>query len=140
MHTLLASGLDSIIQSLNGGVYTRIGCGTKKRYKARNGAKTSFLYNYALTSIESNAKVRQLVMPSFAKFLPRFVLKSPHKALSEYFREAIIPVKSYDFGAAINAGGGGERLVKPAEIKKRRREQSFISKRAQKTMNCQKLY
>ena len=54
------------------------------------------------------------------------------------FREAIIPVKSYDFGAAINAGGGGsgERLVKPAEIKKRRREQSFISKRAQKTMNC----
>ena len=52
------------------------------------------------------------------------------------FREAIIPVKSYDFGAAINAGGGGERLVKPAEIKKRRREQSFISNRAQKTMNC----
>ena len=38
------------------------------------------------------------------------------------FREAIIPVKSYDFGAAINAGGGGgERLVKPAEIKKRRK-------------------
>ena len=140
MHTLLASGLDSIIQSLNGGVYTKIGCGTKKRYKARNGAKTSFLYNYALTSIESNAKVRLWLLSSFAKFLPRFVLKCPHKALCEYFREAIIPVKSYDFGAAINAGGGGERLVKPAEIKKRRREQSFISKRAQKTMNCQKLY